>query len=200
MYESSEFMVMETYTTLSLGSFSDLDRSDGGNTKTEKASDLEGVTFGSAAAPLFDQRVDVTFDDADNSGTIEEDQGATEGVSYAGSLPGTTLDSTQTYDITVTYKDGTTDTTTVTIVQDSNGELFLIGDGNVVLEAKAVESITVDSLIENDFPGLDVPRPDTDFLCFASGTLIETPAGTVAVEDLAAGDLVLTRDNGRANA
>lgn len=33
-------------------------------------------------------------------------------------------------------------------------------------------------------------------ICFAGGTLIETPDGPVAVEDLAVGDLVLTHDHG----
>ncbi|UWQ38553.1 Hint domain-containing protein [Leisingera aquaemixtae] len=34
------------------------------------------------------------------------------------------------------------------------------------------------------------------YICFASGTLIETAAGRVPVENLQRGDLVLTRDNG----
>ncbi|SMO52292.1 Hint domain-containing protein [Paracoccus laeviglucosivorans] len=35
-----------------------------------------------------------------------------------------------------------------------------------------------------------------DVFCFVTGTLIETDRGMVAVEDLAVGDLVMTRDNG----
>ena len=70
-------------------------------------------------------------------------------------------------------------------------------------------------VVAYDFPGaesgtvyfLDAPGGDTIgalqfseiesvVLCFTAGTLITTPRGAVPVEDLAVGDLVLTRDNG----
>lgn len=37
---------------------------------------------------------------------------------------------------------------------------------------------------------------DSGIICFTSGTLIETPAGARPVEDLRAGDMVITLDNG----
>lgn len=40
------------------------------------------------------------------------------------------------------------------------------------------------------------PDPSTYVVCFANGTLLMTPKGDVAVEDLKVGDAVLTMDNG----
>ncbi|MEL6208264.1 MAG: Hint domain-containing protein [Pseudomonadota bacterium] len=42
----------------------------------------------------------------------------------------------------------------------------------------------------------DGPRIPYNIICFAAGTLIETPTGPVPVERLSVGDLVLTRDAG----
>lgn len=41
-----------------------------------------------------------------------------------------------------------------------------------------------------------ISQNDTGIVCFASGTMIETPEGPRAVEDLCAGDLVETQDDG----
>ena len=50
----------------------------------------------------------------------------------------------------------------------------------------------LDGLTQN-FAPVD---PDFVVICFAAGTMIDTPAGARAVETLAAGDLVLTLDHG----
>lgn len=191
-------MALFTYNALSLGPFGDLDRSDGGNTKSEQSGSLVGETFGSAVDPLYLHEVDITYDDANNNNLIEEDLGTVESISYPGSS-GATLDSTITYTITITYiaTSGLPPATIdVLIIQDSTGELFLIGDGIAELEAGGIESITIDAVVDDDQPGLPMPRTNTNFICFARGTLIDTDRGQVAVEDLCIGDLVQTRDNG----
>ncbi len=43
----------------------------------------------------------------------------------------------------------------------------------------------------------DGPTIGYDTVCFTAGTLIDTPRGQVAVEDLVEGDMVLTRDSGQ---
>lgn len=42
----------------------------------------------------------------------------------------------------------------------------------------------------------DAPTPGATNVCFANGTFLATPLGDVAVEDLCAGDLILTADHG----
>lgn len=49
--------------------------------------------------------------------------------------------------------------------------------------------------MEHD-PNGTLELTDDEVICFASGTLIETERGFVAVEDLKVGDLIATRDNG----
>jgi hypothetical protein len=46
------------------------------------------------------------------------------------------------------------------------------------------------------FPGSDDTEPPYEIPCFTKGTHIETPDGARLIEDLKAGDLVLTRDDG----
>lgn len=46
-----------------------------------------------------------------------------------------------------------------------------------------------------DIQKIPYPQPE-DFPCFARGTMIETAQGLRAIEDLAEGDLIVTRDNG----
>lgn len=56
--------------------------------------------------------------------------------------------------------------------------------------------IKINSVDKAEFLGYERDQPLLDFLCFAAGTMIATPDGEVAVEDLATGDLVTTVDDG----
>jgi len=137
-------MTTYTYTAISLGNFDDLDTSDGGNTKSEQASRLLTKSFGSNTDPLYDYRTEITVDDVDGSGLIDEDNGTHEPISYDGSSAGTTLDSTNIYSIEITYVTSSgLDVVTVdaTIIQDSAGNLFLLGDGLAAFEAGPIQSI-----------------------------------------------------------
>lgn len=42
----------------------------------------------------------------------------------------------------------------------------------------------------------DMNAENSGVVCYASGTLIKTLRGDIAIEDLCVGDLVITRDNG----
>ncbi|SHE73896.1 Hint domain-containing protein [Ruegeria intermedia] len=57
-------------------------------------------------------------------------------------------------------------------------------------------SMTVSKVTPGNAPDTTDPSALVDVPCFTAGTLIETPDGAKAIEDLARGDLVLTLDHG----
>ncbi len=59
-------------------------------------------------------------------------------------------------------------------------------------------SVTEDEILSRIVNNEDEARPENPYgvVCFTEGAQIETPGGPCAVEDLKAGDLVLTRDSG----
>ncbi|MBQ1203607.1 MAG: Hint domain-containing protein [Loktanella sp.] len=76
----------------------------------------------------------------------------------------------------------------VVLLQASNGQfIFLYPEG-------APNILGIVALVVNIRP-VDYTFP-RGIICFASGTLIDTPDGPVAVENLSTGDLVMTRDDG----
>lgn len=85
-----------------------------------------------------------------------------------------------------------------TILLPSGEEVLLNGDGTVTVFSDGDEETNTFTYEVSDEDG----NTDTAFVemstvpCLVAGTLVETPGGLVAVEDLQPGDLVLTRDDG----
>lgn len=78
----------------------------------------------------------------------------------------------------------------VILAEDSSGNQFFIYPDNNAPGLLGVVTLTYDiDRVGYDFT-LDAP------LCFTRGTMLDTPDGPRAIEDLAMGDLVITRDNG----
>ena len=88
---------------------------------------------------------------------------------------------------------------------DADGNIITLADGNTVLISGQLLSdlhskdgtfdnqIDVDGLIANAAAGNGLVA---NLLCFALGTWITTPNGQVPIEELAAGDMVVTMDHG----
>lgn len=188
-----------TFNVLSLGTLADIDTSEGDNI-AENASALVGLTFGGVGNALLNDFA--VMSPVGSPGSVYEmDNSGSDQFSIDGGPP-QTFDGTVLYNATITYTDGTTATISVVFFQDINGNSYIAPEysdnaDQAALEAGAIRSITLDSLINNSYSGMTANRQDWDFVtCFTAGTQIGTPIGTVAIETLQAGDLVETLDHG----
>lgn len=177
---------------------------------------LGGASFGSQAAPLSRQLVEVSALDIDRDGIIHTDSPSgflAEPIRHDADGDGTIashkVDSTfvvRNTAVTFANPDGSHETLIlpVRIMQDTAGNTFLMPPPRGA-SLQEVEALTTRPITSVSFPDgssnydLDYNGIFTDrhcFPCFARGTLIETGQGPLPVEELAPGMLVVTRDNG----
>lgn len=185
-----------TWSSIFLGNLPEID-TDESSTSGENLAPLL-TTFGSPSAPLSKQIFDLTTNSADATMTSDNAPSG-DTISYdLGDGPVTTqIDTGQYANITITYRDGTTTTQSVGIIQDQLGNTFLLAfDGQSVLGAKAIESLTVNSIPSSGSSYSQAGFDSVEFVCFAGGTLIDCPGGARPVETIRPGDLVDTLDNG----
>lgn len=188
-----------------LGNFADVDIFEfGDGSVAENAADLLG-TYGSDAAPLWQQQFSVFSTDFNDDGQIDEDGEFSSWVdTFTVDVNGTpttyVIDSTIGYAATVTYEDGTTESGFLGVLQDNAGNVWILpvdAGGLPSLNTKAIESLTLDSVSQDNGIGLLASQvANQEFVCFSAGTLIETPDGPRVIESLKQGDWVTTLDNG----
>ena len=173
-------------------SLSGLDQGDGthliGETVTFETRNWREIDF------IDDER---DFDDNDDNQLLRGDQ-TINGTFYP---DGTVVEA----EYVVVLLDPSTDIeyTAVTVnVRDSDPDyatveaIAIIGDGGFPPDDVAFEVVSVDEG-PGSFNRTEYDESEFTFpICFTPGTLIATPHGPRAVESLAQGDTVLTRDNG----
>ncbi|MEM1300572.1 MAG: Hint domain-containing protein [Pseudomonadota bacterium] len=194
-------MALSTSDAIFLGNVADADTNEG-SFGLENASVYLG-SFGSSGAPLHDEVVSVTYDDINNSGDMLTDNMGPEPISYdlGGGTVGGFVDSLVVVNLDVTYTNGSSQSfSNAVMYQDTNGNLFLTNSNFAGTDLNGpsnlpIESINVTSIAGSGFTGL-FQNALQSFVCFATGTLIDTSSGPRQVETLRAGDLVRTLDHG----
>ena len=115
----------------------------------ENAIALTGQTFGTAGNPLYNNIASATMN---GTGTfLNQSTGQTFQTTYGGTTGTLTHDAVASYNITLTYADGTTATTTAVLVQSTTGQLFLapaLGP-NALHTAKPIVSLHINSVFTN---------------------------------------------------
>lgn len=177
-----------------------------GDNHAENADSFVGNTYGSADDPLAGHIVDITAQGNDWRGrTLDTNNArASDKISYdlGGGEQAHEFDTAVTYEAVLTYTDCSQVSLNSGVLQDTSGNLFLIPSTSAtssmtqVYEAKAIQSIELGPVQRDNHNGLTLSRHDTGFVCFAAGSLIDTPQGARPVEALRQGDLVDTLDHG----
>ncbi len=132
---------------------------------------------------------DTIFDGDDQSNETANDPTQTfNGNTIFWDFTVSVTDGTNTYQIGLFDYDINGDGNSIGV--DSEDGFFMAFIGGTVPPLNT--TLTITAIIDNG-PNIDI---DTVVPCFMSGTLIETPDGPRLIDDLNAGDLVLTQDNG----
>ena len=187
-----------------LGQFSSIDRQENNQT-AEQADVLLGETIGGLGDPLVDNIVDVNPIDRGGYNDVLDQSSNSSSDRFEANIgqgPSTfRFDAAVAYEVTLTFTDGTTLTTTVVIFQATNGHTFmtpaLSASQTDPAWSKPIAGVTIDSVVTDTAIGLSINRPDIEIpACFTPGTLIDTIKGRIPIEALDEGDLVWTLDNG----
>lgn len=186
-----------TYNTMVfIGNLPDIDP-DETNTNAELAANLAGTYHAFQDLEL----VTIESQDVDSNNAIYDNEiNSPDFVNYTvgGVANSREVDSTITYNALVTDVDGVVHDIDVVVVQMDNGDTFVGDMQNLgAMDNLVIRSIELTTPITTDAAGYNTWQTMSgSAVCFASGTLVRTPEGSVAVEDLHAGDVILTLDDG----
>jgi hypothetical protein len=184
---------MTTSNMFYLGNYADVDTDE-----SDADNENGGILIADHGRPSI---VSVDMADEDDDGILYDDEFnlGPDTVSYdAGSgAVLTEFDSTSVYTAEITLGDGSILTENVVVVQTVNGDTFLL-DSYDTLDNINIQNIALTSENSSNYAGVGTTGSieNSNIVCFARGTTIETNRGIVPVQTLEVGDLVLTADNG----
>lgn len=182
-----------------LGNASDVDTNE--STLGMESPDSLLGTYGSAGAPLWQERVVVNgIDGDDNARYATDSTSGLDTLEYdlgAGSIT-TQIDAVGVFAATVQYGDGTSGTGNIALIQDTAGNLFLLPWASSIagVVTKPIDSVNLTSSGSSSFSGVNTTNLSGTFVCLGTGTRVATPGGPCAIETLSQGDIVSTVDDG----
>lgn len=187
------------WSTLYLGNLPEMDTDEFSNT-VEDASPLLTTFGGGAGNALAQNIVDVTSNAGADTTITSDNSFTTDTLSYdlgSGTVTAQ-VDAVIALSGTVTFKDGSTFTSTFGVFQTDTGDVFMmVLDSQPELASQWISSVTFTSVVNSDYSGIEQStKDDWDFICFGPGTLIATPFGPRRADRLRPGDLVTTLDDG----
>ncbi|WP_300585444.1 Hint domain-containing protein [Marivita sp.] len=166
------------FNVFSLGTGPFIDPTEG-NDNAENAGALVGLTFGGPGSPLYGNVQEFSpgstgWSSGDTTGYDQNNFNANDTFRLDGGAD-RTVDGLSVYNATLTYIDGTTATITAVVFQDTADNLYLApelgaGSDQTALEAKAIESLTLNSISSTFSSSLNASR--------AAGNYV-VPDGTV---------------------
>lgn len=143
----------------------------------------------------------VTYEDHDSNNFVDFDQSPGPGQDYitydlGGGSQSEAVDQGVWANIQVIETDGNVINTNCIVFQTPNGETFLT-EFSPSLDNLDIESIEVTSILNSFFARISVTNSvDGTIVCFATGSMIETPLGEIPVERLKPRDVISTLDQG----
>ena len=176
------------------------------NTAAESAVNLVGQTFGTAGNPLYNNIVSAQMNGAANYNNTSV-LAQTYTTTYGGTSGTLTHDGTATYNITITYADGTTATSTAVLAQAVTGQLFFAPalTATAAHTAKPILSLRIDSVTSNN-ASFAIDRPivgwDNGWIDGTSGNdnIDDGVGGPLYIEPIGGGSDVVDGGDGISSA
>ncbi|WP_439103063.1 Hint domain-containing protein [Celeribacter marinus] len=189
-------MIVTTSTMVFIGTLPSIDPTEG-NSVAENATAISGTYTQASGLEVVDI---FSYDDDDSGSIYNDDFTTTDYVTYTqgGTAYSQVLDTTIPYNANVTEVDGTITTLVLVVSQMQNGDTFVVDlDGVGELDNLKIKSIELTTPVSSESGGYYTWHTisNSSVVCFAYGTLIDTPNGPRAVEQLKQGDLITTLDH-----
>lgn len=183
-----------TFDVFYLGAGDFLDPTEG-NSTAENADFLVGSSFGSLGDPLYEQVKTLSGSDySGGDGTAYDSDNLTSDDTFTiDGGPPQTFDTLIAYNATITYVDGSTDTITALVMQDTYGNLYLIPEetyntDQAALESQRIAGITIDS-VDNDTMDMIADRYGAEYVNEINGSVGEDVFYGTAGNDAITGGL-----------